>query len=61
MTSDLICPACGEIVSDSPAEDFSEEGEHETECGYCDEPVVVTTGVSVDYRVRLLHPITRGK
>lgn len=55
----IICPACGEPISNSPAEDFSEEGEHETECGYCYESIVVTTIVSVNYRIRLLHPITR--
>jgi hypothetical protein len=55
MSHDIRCPKCGEDVSDSPCEDFNEEGDYETECGKCEAPVLVSVFVSVDYRVRLLE------
>jgi hypothetical protein len=43
------CPWCGDEVDDSPELGPGLEGEHETACVGCGQPVTVRRTVSVDY------------
>ena len=47
---DLACPKCGKPITSDPWE--YTEGDHETECGWCDAPVTLRVMVSVRYEVK---------
>ncbi len=54
----IACPRCGYVMRDLWDHGWAgeEDEDTETECGGCDEPIVIRRVVSVDYYARTVTP-----